>query len=454
MELGCQGSVEESFMEKNRNKAASEETFDADTIIETDSRNLMRVLLLSVLLGAFAGLVIWCFLKAVSLCTDLVWETVPAGFGGKGILILLCTLGGLACGVLHRFFGSYPESLNTVLGKIRKEHYYSYHPMAAMLLCAFCPLVFGASVGPEAGLAGIIAALCYWVGDNVTFAKANADLYSCVGEAVTLGQIFHSPLFGILAVEEDEEQLVPDHMPKGWKLLLYALSTASGFAVVWLLNQLFGKAMAGFPGFSKVPVSITDVFLILLYVPVGFLLFLLYEGCEAVMERFAKLFPPILKEALCGLVIGLTALVCPMVLFSGEEQMREMIAGNGGYGILFLIGICLLKLFMTSFCLQFGMKGGHFFPLIFACTCMGYALGMLFFADSAAHAAFAAGVITAAALGAQMKKPLAVTVLLLLCFPARFLLWGFLSAAVGSGLAVIIEKQKRKAGLKKLREIT
>ena len=79
---------------------------------------------------------------------------------------------------------------------------------------------------------------------------------------------------------------------------------------------------------------------------------------------------------------------------------------------------------------------------------------MLFFADSAAHAAFAAGVITAAALGAQMKKPLAVTVLLLLCFPARFLLWGFLSAAVGSGLAVIIEKQKRKAGLKKLREIT
>ena len=37
-----------------------------------------------------------------------------------------------------------------------------------MLLCALLPLLLGASVGPEAGLTGIIAALCYWVGDNVT----------------------------------------------------------------------------------------------------------------------------------------------------------------------------------------------------------------------------------------------------------------------------------------------
>jgi hypothetical protein len=53
-------------------------------------------------------------------------------------------------------------------------------------------------------------------------------------------------------------------------------------------------------------------------------------------------------------------------------------------------------------------------------------------------------VITAAALGAQLKKPLAVTVLLLLCFPPRFLLWGFLSAAIGSALAGIPEKMKNR----------
>ena len=406
------------------------------------NRNWLQVLLLTVLLGAFAGLVIWGFLKLVALCTGLVWDTVPALAGGRKITILLCALGGLAAGILRKIFGDYPESLDTVMGKIKKEHHYSYHPMPAMLLCAFLPLVLGARVGPEAGLAGIIAALCYWVGDNVTFAKQNMELYSRVGEAVTLGQLFHSPLFGILAVEEEERQLVPERMPKGWRLLLYALSTASAFAVVWLLNSLFGKAMAGFPSFSEVPVSTADGVLALVYIPVGCLIFLFYAGCEEAMEKAAKILPPILKETLCGLIIGLVGLICPMVLFSGEEQMAQLIENNGGYGILFLAGICLLKLVMTSFCLQFGMKGGHFFPLIFACTCMGYALGTFFFAGSAGHAAFAAGVITAAALGAQLKKPLAVTVLLLLCFPPRFLLWGFISAAVGSGLAGILEKSK------------
>ena len=414
------------------------------TAARLSGNNLVHVLLLTALLGAFSGLVIWCFLKAVALVTGLVWETAPAHAGGKMITVALCALGGLLVGLLHKYFGDYPESLHTVLGKIGKEHHYDYHPMLIILVCAFLPLVCGSSVGPEAGLAGIIAALCYWVGDNVTFAKANADLFSRVGEAVTLGQLFHSPLFGILAVEENEEQLAPERMPRSWRLFLYAISTAAGFAVIWLLNMLFGKAMAGFPSFSEVPVSIADGFLSLVYIPVGCALFLLYELCEALMKRATGFLPPILKETLCGLVIGLMGLVCPVVLFSGEEQMAELIAKNGGYGVLALIGICLLKLVMTSFCLQFGMKGGHFFPLIFACTCMGFGLGTLFFGGAPGHAAYAAGVITAAALGAQLKKPLAVTVLLLLCFPPRFLLWGFLSAAIGSALAGILEKMKNR----------
>ena len=48
--------------------------------------------------------------------------------------------------------------------------------VAVMLICAFIPLVFGASVGPEAGLTGIIAALCYWIGDNVSYAKQDTAL--------------------------------------------------------------------------------------------------------------------------------------------------------------------------------------------------------------------------------------------------------------------------------------
>ena len=36
-------------------------------------RNWLRMLLLTLLLGMFAGLVIWTFLKLVALCTGLIW---------------------------------------------------------------------------------------------------------------------------------------------------------------------------------------------------------------------------------------------------------------------------------------------------------------------------------------------------------------------------------------------
>ena len=408
--------------------------------------NQVRLIVLTVLTGAFAGAVVWCFLKAVSLGSALIWEVIPQGTGTRFILPALCAAGGLITGVVHHFSGNYPDELSVVLYKVKKEKHYDYHHFPAILASAFLPLVFGASVGPEAGLAGIIAALCYWVGDNVTFAKNYSALYSAVGEAVTLGQLFHSPLFGIFAVEEspDEEASYGEPMPRIWKLALYALSTAAGFGPVALLSFLFGKAMGGFPSFSEVSVSAKDYILLVLYFAVGFLMYIIYEGSEHVLEKVSLVIPGIVRETLCGMIIGITGILVPFVLFSGEEQMAELMERFREYTPLFLIGAALLKLVLTSFCLKFGMKGGHFFPLIFACACVGFALSMLFFEDPGSHAAFTAAIVTATALGAQLKKPVAVSFLLLLCFPVRLLFWIFLSAALGGALAKKIGERRKQ----------
>jgi hypothetical protein len=75
---------------------------------------------------------------------------------------------------------------------------------------------------------------------------------------------------------------------------------------------------------------------------------------------------------------------------------------------------------------------------------MGFAAAMLVFGNAAGitdqaaltgHAVFAAAVITASTLGAQMKQPLAVSMLLLICFPLRFVLWIFIAAALAGRIA-------------------
>lgn len=133
---------------------------------------------------------------------------------------------------------------------------------------------------------------------------------------------------------------------------------------------------------------------------------------------------------ICG-IGGLT----PAVLFSGEHQMGVLIGDYLGYLPIALIGFAFLKIILTNLCIQCGLKGGHFFPLIFAGVTMGYGLALIVFPDGGPHVVFAAAIVTASLLGNSLKKPLAVTMLLFLCFPLKMFIWIFFAAVIGSKLA-------------------
>ena len=70
---------------------------------------------------------------------------------------------------------------------------------------------------------------------------------------------------------------------------------------------------------------------------------------------------------------------------------------------------------------------------------MGIA-SIAFAAEPGLHAAFAAAAVCATVLGAQLKKPVAVSLLLLLCFPVRALFCIFLCAVIGKSAASALIK--------------
>ena len=129
-----------------------------------------------------------------------------------------------------------------------------------------------------------------------------------------------------------------------------------------------------------------------------------------------------------GLILGVMGTYFPMTMFSGEESMGEIISTYKEYAPWLLILTGLLKLLLTNVCIKSGWRGGHFFPVIFSGVSVGCGVAIL----KGLNSAFCMGVITAGLLGVIMKKPFAVSLLLMLCFPLRVIPWLIISAFIGS----------------------
>lgn len=405
-------------------------------------KNQLDLWLFCALIGAVAGALVWVILKVMSLGMELIWTWIPGKISMPYYTLIVCTAGGVIIGVFRKIFGDYPEELETVMGKVKKEKRYDYSHMLVMIIAALLPLLIGSSVGPEAGLTGIIVGLCYWAGDNLKFAKQNTREYSQVGVAVSLSVLFHAPLFGIFEVEEDVEDTSAFSITKSSKIFIYGIALAAGTGIYAGLSALFGAGMSGFPSFDTVEVQRIDYVLMIVYMICGCVLAYFYEATHVITKKIAGKIPGIIKETLAGLLLGLIGMAVPAVMFSGEEQMAVLMQDYAGYFSIVLIAVAFLKVLLTNVCIQFGLKGGHFFPVIFAGVCMGYGVSMLCFGKDGSHVVFAAAIVTAALLGGIMNKPLAVTMLLFLCFPVKMFLWIFIAAAVGSQCSKKIKNEK------------
>ena len=173
--------------------------------------NKFKLILFCAVLGAVSGAVLWAFLRVVHIGTVLLWDRLPDAVAAPvWYPVVVCTLGGVIIGLFRKRFGDYPQTMKTVIGTVKRTGTYPYNRIVVILIAAALPLIFGSSVGPEAGMVGVLVALGCWANENLKFAKKNADFYSSVGMAVSLSILFYSPLFGFFSAVEREEDLPTD----------------------------------------------------------------------------------------------------------------------------------------------------------------------------------------------------------------------------------------------------
>lgn len=341
-------------------------------------KNNILFLLYTAILGAIVGAIIWGFLRVMNLGITLIWDTIPSQIEFPYYTLCVCTVGGL---------------------------------------------LIGASVGPEAGLSGVIAGLCTWVGDKLKrFCSEVAEL-TAIGLSATLGTIFRSPMFGFVEpLESDREP----SLPKTSKTVLYIAAILSSFASFMVLTKVLG----GSTGIDRIDGErfwlrnyLFVPLLIVVGIAAGYLYFLFKKLTAALGAKMKH--HVVLRATIGGFLLGAVGTLLPLMMFSGEHQINEVIEDPESIGAILLLVIGVVKLLLTNLCIDTALKGGHFFPMIFSGVSIGCGMSLLLGAD----VVLCTAVVTATLVGHTMKKPLATVLLLMMIFPLRLIPAMLLAAA-------------------------
>ena len=438
----------------------------------------IEMVVLALVIGFVIGFLVFVALWLSTALTDLIWHNVMEGELPWFMPIILCTAGGLIIGLWSKYVGGEPEPLMKVMAQVKQTGSYKLRNIPASVVAFLLPLAFGGSVGLEAGLTGLIAAACSYIGRTLRAAGLRVKEVTDLTISASIAAIFGTPLAGIAMAGEDAMPVKdldggptdPDASdgsgsagdsqsaaasaaqrpdPNAYtfrrsaKIVLYSAAAFGSMGGLMLLTELTG-GLAGIPHFAAVEATGVGFLWAIPCLALAYVMTLIHFAAERgtlrlaeVMERFT-----ILKPLIVGIIIGCIAVVLPNVLFCGEEQGFEIQQNWQAAGVAVLLGTGLVKVAATSLCLNMGWHGGNFFPNIYAGISAGYGMALLTGADPM----LCVTVVTSAYLGGMLRRPLLVLALLILCFPLRSIVWMGLACVIGSVLPLPSALQPRGDG--------
>lgn len=378
--------------------------------------NRVFFLLCVLITGSLAGAFIWSFFFLMNKGIAFLWQTVPGWissltaeslpvlsqgpFGFVPFPLIVCVLGGLLIGLYAKHTGIEPEDLNVVMAKVKKTGRYDYRHIGKLSLAALLPLLFGGSVGPEAGLTGVIAGLCTWVGDRMRRFGSDFRTLTIAGTQAALTAVFTAPFYGFVAPlsgtadgSGGEESIT---LPKAQKAVVYLCAIAGALGAFLVLGQLFGES-SGLPRFDAVEVGSCELLLLLPLAIAGMACGWVFHAANRGTAFLSKSIGnrPVLKAVLAGIILAVCGMALPYTMFAGESQAHYLMVGYSAIPAAALIATGFVKCALTPTCLNLGWRGGHFFPVIFSGVSLGYGFALL----TGAAPAFCVAACTSALMG-------------------------------------------------------
>lgn len=408
-------------------------------------KSSLGMILFALVIGFIVGAIVWTIFRFSMVLTDLIWGTAFNVANFYLLPLIICAIGGLCIGLFTKYYGNNLHTIEEIVEIVQTKGEFKYDKLSTAAIAFLLPIIFGGSIGPEAGLTGIIVDLCTRL--NTALKKAGIRVVNLpeITVSAAVSSIFGTPIIGIFSGEsgvfyrDTNEELYNEYNPKDYtfrrevKFILYTASALGSFGAFILLGSIFQGGM-GLPRFTAISLQLSDVIWIIPCLIMGYIGGLLFHFGEYEFSNLSEKLENniVLKPVIAGIILGVLGSILPLVLFSGEPNSFILMSTWQGMVAIVLIAIGLIKCILTPLCLNFGWKGGHFFPCIFAGIALGYGIALF----SGADPMFCVSITTAITLASIQRKPLLVLALLFLCFPLSSVLWLGLACLIGATLPI------------------
>jgi H+/Cl- antiporter ClcA len=403
-------------------------------------RGFYQLILYAAILGIVVGLATSTFLLIEQSLTRLIWDTIPQFIGSVAFYTLfVCSVGGLLVGLCQQYLGDYPKPMRQALNDVRTQGSFETEHIPHAILAGLVSLCFGAALGPEAVLICLAGGLGSMVARQLKLSAQQAHNYTYFSVCGALGAFFQSP-FGsaALAIESPEG----NEIPSAWVMIPGVFAGLTGLVTTLFLSGDRLRVIYDYLPYQS-PNNGTDFLLAIPLGALGALLGLIYLNFQSHLTNWIRhLFTKkLLRGLFGGAILGLLATYYPLVLFSGQVGINDLMINHAetGGGMLILIG--LAKLLALSVCLSTGWKGGEIFPVMFSGAAIGLGIAHLI---PIIHPMVGMVCVMTAATATMLRKPLATILIIILFMPATLIIPIVMSAVVGAAISIPKSFEKSK----------
>ena len=317
-------------------------------------------ILLATFIGALAGLGSVAFILLIRLFEKLFFGGIFHAMGSPPYLVfLLPLLGGLLIGPLLQRFPTeargdgVPSAMEAVAlhGGILRPR-----TVGLRTLTAAVTIGSGGSVGREAPIAQIGAAIGSAVGQFLKVSASRMRIFVACGAAGGIAAVFNAPIGGVFF---SLEVLLGDFAAATFAPIVIASVVSTTVARLLLGNVLI---------FEVPPYILTGIWDLVLSAVLGafcgLAAVLFMRALESAEKQFSSSRIPLwARAAVGGGMTGVIAIFFPQVLGTDATTLNAAFAGMLPWSLLLLIGY--LKIVATSFSLGSGGSGGVLGPAVF-----------------------------------------------------------------------------------------